>query len=149
VNAVRRGVVFAIAGAITFSGPAVAAGQGSVVGQVAVSPISVELAIRPSTATAGTRVGAAATVHNLSADTIGKVSVRIRAPSGLLVRPASSKSVRRLAAGSSAVLGWSLCASAPGSYLVFAEATVGTVVVDSPARLFTVTAGVGRCSGRR
>ncbi|HET7182084.1 MAG TPA: NEW3 domain-containing protein [Candidatus Limnocylindrales bacterium] len=149
MSRVARALALAIAGAVIAPAPtpvpALGASGAAVRGQVVVSPITIELVISPSTAPAGTWVTARATVRNLGPATIAKVAVRLRAPSGVVLRPTTPKLVRSLGPGASAVVAWSLCGRRPGADLVFAEATFGRVVIDSTARLLTVTAGGGGC----
>ena len=90
-----------------------------------------------------------AAVRNLGPASIAEVSVRLRAPAGVVMRRTTAKLVRGLGPGATAVVGWSLCGWRPGAYLVFAEATFGHDVIDSPARLLTVTPGGGTCGGGR
>jgi hypothetical protein len=120
----------------------------SVNGRVLMSPLALDLAIRPATARAGKWLGALVTARNIGPTELGRLSVRLRAAPGLVVRPPSSRSVRRLDSGASAILGWSLCGQHPGMYLVFAEASFGGVVVESAARLVTIKAGSGACQRR-
>ena len=116
-------------------------------GRVLISPVAVSLEIAPTNALAGQPVAARAAVSNIGPSTISRVSVRLRVASGLVVRGRQPQSIRRLAPGASASVSWSVCGLSPGSYLVFAEATFGSIVVDSPARVLTIHPGPGRCSG--
>jgi hypothetical protein len=147
--ALMRAIVLAVSCALPTTGAAQAATEGSVTGRVLISPVAIDLVITPSTAQVGTSVIAAATLRNLGSVALSKISVRLRAPSGLAIQPSGARSVQGFAPGTSTALSWSVCGRRPGSYLVFAEASYSGTVVDSPARLLTVTAGSGKCGGGR
>ena len=153
MNTLARALVLALAISIVVPAgtplPALAASNGAVRGQITISPITLDLTMQPATARIGTWVMAHATVRNLGPASIAKVSVRLRAPAGVVMRRTTAKLVRGLGPGATAVVGWSLCGWRPGAYLVFAEATFGHDVIDSPARLLTVTPGGGTCGGGR
>lgn len=118
---------------------------GTIDGRVLVSQIAVDLTVSPATIRIGDLATAQATVENLGPEAAGRISVRLRVPAGLLVRGRQPQTIRGLGPGTSGSATWSLCGRAPGRYLVFAEATFGTIVIDSPARLVTVVPGPGHC----
>jgi uncharacterized membrane protein len=147
-------LLLAVAGATAASAPlasapARAASSGTVTGRILISPVAIDLVLQPSTARAGTSITAHVTVTNLGQALLARVAVRLRAPDGIAIRPSPSRLVRRLSPASSSTLDWSLCGRRPGAYLVFAEAMVDGVAVDSPVRLLTVTSGAGTCGGSR
>jgi hypothetical protein len=144
-----RALALAVACVMPATGAAQAATEGSVTGQVLLSPVALDLAIQPATARTGTWVAARVTLRNIGPTALGRITVRVRAAGGLVVRPAAARSVRGLGSGAATSLGWSLCGLAPGAYVVFAEASFGRVVVDSAARLLTVTPGQGTCAHAR
>jgi hypothetical protein len=131
------------------SGATRAATEGSVTGRVLVSPIAIDLVIRTGPERGGSSITASADLRNLGPTVVPRITVRLRTATGLGVRPARDLSVRRLAPGAGASMSWSLCARLPGAYIVFAEATCGGVVVQSPARLVVFTAASGPCRGPR
>ena len=141
--------MLAVAWSVAASAGAQAATGDSVTAHVLMSPVALDLTITPSTAKAGAWVGALVTVRNIGPAGLARVAVRLRAPTGLVLRPASARSIRRLAAGSTKALSWALCGRAPGAYLVFAEASFDGIIVVSATRLVSITAGSGACSTRR
>ena len=144
-----QALALAVAFAVPASGAVDAATDGTVTGRVLASPIDLALRIQPSMGTTGSWLTAVATVRNLGLTVLRSITVRLRAAVGLVVRPATARSVRRLASGSAASVSWSICGLAPGAYLVFAEASYGAVIVDSAARVITITSGSRSCSRRR
>lgn len=151
-SAVLRSVALATAVSMAASGAVATAVDGAptgtVGGHVLVSPLAISLTISPTTVQVGELATARATVTNLGPAAVGGISVRLRLAPGLTVRGRQRQFIRRLASGAAGSVSWSLCGRAPGAYLVFAEATLGTLVVDSPTRLLTVTPGGGRCPSR-
>ena len=150
MRTVARVLVLAIAGATAVAAPAVsaparAADVGTVTGRILISPVAISLVIQPPTAKAGTWIGAHVTVSNLGQTPLGKVAVRLRVPDAIALRPATARRVPQLQPGASTALDWSICGRRPGAYLVFAEAIVNGVAIDSPVRLVTVTSGTGSC----
>jgi hypothetical protein len=126
-----------------------AATEAEISGRVVISPITVVLDVSPTTVRVGDRVSARATVANIGAQRLGRITVRLRLASGILIRGAKAPTIRSLAPTASATVSWSLCGRAPGSYVVFAEATIGSMIVASPARLLIVRAGSGKCGSSR
>lgn len=144
-----RAIALAVACAVPASGAAQAATEGTVTGQVLISPIAIGLAIHPSTVPAGTWASAHVSVTNQGKTALVKVAIRLRVPDGVAIKPAPSSLIRQLGASASVGLDWSLCGRRPGAYLVFAEATVNGIAIDSPVRLLTVTSGTGSCGRTR
>jgi len=146
-----RAVVLATAVSMVASGAVAAAvdgaSTGTLDGRVLMSPITLTLEVTPASLAVGQVAAATVSLVNLGPVAISRIAVRLRNATGLAVRGRQPQWIRLLAVGGSGSLSWSLCGRAPGSYLVFAEATLGAIVVDSPARLVTVRPGPGRCPG--
>lgn len=144
-----RAILLATAVALVTSGAGATAvdgaATGTVGGRVLVSPIAISLTISPTTVLTGEPATARATVTNLGPTRVGRISVRLRLASGLMIRGRQIQAIRRLPSGAAGSLLWSLCGRTPGAYLVIAEATLGTLVLDSPARLLTVNPGGPTC----
>jgi hypothetical protein len=124
----------------------VAADEGTIEGRVAVHPLAVALELSTSATTTGKAIQARATVTNQGSAVAAAVTVTLRlAPAGLVPRDALAQSIARIRAHRSAKVTWSLCPAAPGSYLLFAQATLNGSTVESRARVVTVTAGRRGC----
>ena len=126
---------------------ALAASSGSVRGAVRIVPITVALALEPSSAAVGAPVKARATVTNVAASGSASFTLELRIPAaGILVKGGGVAGAIVLKAGKSSTVTWNVCGQAPGSYVLLARAAVVGTHVDSPARLLTVTASAkGKC----
>jgi hypothetical protein len=146
-----RAILIATAVSMVASGAVAAAvdgaSEGTIDGRVLISPLALTLVISPPTIHVGDLASALVTASNQGVAPLGRISVRLRAASGLIVRGRQPQTILSLAPGGNGFVSWSLCGRTPGAYVVFAEASVGSLVVDSPARLVTVLAGPGKCPG--
>jgi len=119
----------------------VGAGTRPLDARVRVSPISVTLAVSPTSVLVGGQITATATVRNLTSTTIKVVQVQLRVDNrGLALKPAGIQSVQ-VKAGRTADVKWSICGAVAGTYVVIARATVDGGSIDSAGHLITVVAG--------
>jgi hypothetical protein len=92
-------------------------------GTVVAAPLAVELEVARADLRLGERIQVAASVRNLSAQTIAGVSLRLRSdPSGVVVLGPAQRRVGTLPAGEDGTRHWVICAAAPGNYVVLALA---------------------------
>jgi len=126
---------------------ALAATSGSVRGAVRIVPITVALALDPSSAAVGAPVKAKATVTNVAPSGSATFTVELRLPaSGVVIKGGGTGGALVLKAGKATTITWNLCGQTAGSYVLLARAAVVGTHVDSPARLLTVTANAkGKC----
>jgi hypothetical protein len=121
-----------------------AAGSGSINGSVLVNPLTVSLALSSGSSAVGSPVTATATARN-SGPAALSVIVTLAADVNLAVAGGVTRTIGTLPANGSAQVSWSLCALAPGGYVVLANATSGPFRTDSPAQVLSVSAGSGQC----
>lgn len=124
----------AVAGSTTAESASIAASVN-----VASVVLSVSLSVSPSAARVGDSVKVAATVSNSGTARAAKVSVTLRAVTGLRVKGTNPATVTQLQPGRSKSVSWNVCAVEPGNYLLLARATIDGISVDSPAVLLTVS----------
>lgn len=141
----ERVLLLALALAMALPGSVAGAGgsggSGSVGGHVRASPILVTLSLWAASAPLGQSVRVEARVLNLGKTTLRSIAVELRADgSGLVIaRPATE--IGQLKAGRAAIVSWSVCGSAAGSYVLLARVTVDGLAIDSAARILTITVG--------
>jgi uncharacterized membrane protein len=136
-----------VALALAFSSPALirADGQGSIRGQVSISPLLVSLTLSTTTAVVGKALRADVRVTNVGPERVSNVIVEVRAATdGLRIRKDTPQTIAKLKPGESGLVTYTICGQKPGSYVVLARATLAGTSVDSPARLLTITAGKER-----
>ena len=121
-----------------------AAGSGSITGSVFVNPLTVSLAVSPGSSAVGGSVSATATVRNSGPAPLS-ATVTLTADVNLAVAGGATRTIGTLPANGTAQVSWSLCALAPGGYVVLANATSGPYRTDSPAQVLNVSAGSGQC----
>jgi hypothetical protein len=136
--------ILLVAGSIP--GPVRGASEDAVTGTVLVASLQLTLELSSSTVATGESVLARARVTNLGGASLRGIVVTLRLdPDGLLVKRPASKKVPQLAPGKTSIVSWSLCGRRPGILVILAQATVGGVTVESPARVLTITAGHRTC----
>jgi len=113
-------------------------------GRVTAFPAIVSFVVSPTSAKVGVAVGAGATITNVGGSTLTSIVVELRADVGGLAVNKASQSIAQLKPGKSATISWSVCGRTVGSYVLLARATIGTMSVDSPARVLTITANTGK-----
>jgi subtilase family serine protease len=122
----------------------VAADEADVGMVVRASPLRVALGISASSVTVGKTFQVKATVTNDGADPASDVRVELRLdPVGLSVHKGSVRTISQVKGGKSASVSWSICATAPGSYVLLAQVDDDGATIESPARIVSVT-GTGR-----
>jgi hypothetical protein len=121
-----------------------AAGSGSINGSVLVNPLTVSLALSAGSSAVGSPVSATATARNSGPAPLS-VTVMLTADVNLAVAGGATRTIGTLAANGTAQVSWSLCALAPGGYVVLANATSGPFRTDSAGQVLNVSAGSGQC----
>jgi hypothetical protein len=122
--------------------PALAGPDGTVTGRVLVASLRLTLDLSSSTVSTGEQLLARSRLTNLGAAGLKGIVVTLRLdPDGLLVKRPASKTLQQLAPGRTATVSWSICGRRPGILIVLAQATVGGVTVESPARVLTIVDG--------
>jgi hypothetical protein len=133
-------VVALITIACATGGPTVGADDvAGVAGRVSVSPLRVALDLSRSTAAAGSKLLARATVWNDAGVVIRGIRVDLRVdPVGLVIRRPIVRLVKAIDPLSARSVTWSLCGTQPGGYVVLAQVTFGGTTIESRARTVTV-----------
>jgi hypothetical protein len=133
--------------ALGLVGGAHGADGGSITGSVAVlsSPLTVTLTLSPPLTSVGGFVSATATVVNAGSAPVSNVTVVLGGDANVAISLGDTRSIGTIPGNSSATAGWSLCALAPGSYLVIAQASAGSQRADSHAELLNVLPAPGQC----
>lgn len=109
---------------------------------VRVSPSTVVLDVSRSSVTMGETLRAEATVTNHGAGIVRDVIVELRLdPDGLIVRQDRLRAIGRIKGGRSTSVSWRVCAAAPGSYVLLAQATADGTTVESDASIVSVAHG--------
>ncbi|MCI0582792.1 MAG: hypothetical protein L0227_07845 [Chloroflexi bacterium] len=118
----------------------VAADDSAVSVVVRASPLSIAFDISSASVLVGRTFQAKATVTNDSPETVRDVAVELRLdPAGLSVRKGSQRTISQLRGGKSSSVSWSICATAPGAYVLLAQVTVDGATIESTARIVSVT----------
>jgi uncharacterized membrane protein len=141
----RIGRIAAILLAVLVAAPVgVAADENAISVVVRASPLRVALDISAATVPVGKTFQVKATVTNNGADPVRDVMVELRLdPVGLSVHKGSVRTISQVKGGKSASVSWSICATAPGSYVLLAQVDDDGATIESPARIVSVT-GTGR-----
>jgi hypothetical protein len=122
-----------------------AAGSGSITGNVLVNPLTVSLTLSSPSTVVGSSVSATARVVNGGGASVANVSVVLAADVQLAVAGGDTRTIATVPGNGSSQVSWSLCALAPGGYVVVARATAGSYRADGAAQVLTVSPGSGQC----
>jgi hypothetical protein len=127
--------------------PAVAADEAAVAMIVRVSPLTVALDLSAESVPVGKTFQAKAIVTNDGTVPARDVVVELRLDrEGLVVHKGGERRIGQVKGGKSASVAWSVCATAPGSYVLLSQVTSDGATVESAARIVTVTGdGQRRC----
>jgi hypothetical protein len=120
-------------------------GSGVVQARVAVSSITLAVALSQRAARAGQPVRIDVRLVNRSAATLqGLVVTLVVDPDGLSVRPGGPRLIRRLGPGAEEAISWIACGRNAGTYSITVEAVVGDARVRSASAPLTITSS-GTC----
>jgi hypothetical protein len=122
-----------------------AAESGSVNGSVLVNPLTVSLTLSSSSASVGSPISATATARNAGTASLTNVAVVLNGDVHLAVAGGTTRTIPTIPGNASAQVSWSVCALAPGGYVVLANSMAGSFHADSTAQVLKVSAGTGRC----
>ena len=116
-----------------------------------IDPLRVVLKLKGMTARAGTTVSATETVANASKSRLTKVTATIELERNLAVWPEHPQAIGVLGARTTQTVRWTLCARAPGTYTVVAQATGQDAaghqfVAYSGIEILVITGGAGKCT---
>jgi hypothetical protein len=145
-------LLLAVAVPVAATGAPVVAAGTSVDGRVLASPLSVSLALSVVQAEQGQTFSATARVSNAATYAVADVRLTLRTSDGLSALDGAERVITSLAAGAAAARSFSLCASAPGSYVLVASAAAETaaatpVSADSSAVGFNALPADRTCGG--
>ncbi|HJP89267.1 MAG TPA: hypothetical protein VJ850_09560 [Candidatus Limnocylindrales bacterium] len=127
----------AVPGVLAAGAPTAGPGEGAVAGRVAVSAVTVRLAISTKGSRGKPITEATVTVTNLMRSKLGTavVSLRVDAPD-VVIKPAGTRTLRGIAAGRAATAAWTLCSRVARDVTVVAEASVnGMTTMSAPIRI--------------
>jgi hypothetical protein len=120
------------------------AAEQAVDARLTVSPLLVGLELDAAEAATGVAVKARARVLNAGPTTVRDVVVSLRIDTTSFGVRGNRVTIGQIQAGRTASVAWTLCGRVPGAYLVFAQATLDGVTIESPAALLTILPGSGK-----
>ena len=127
-----------------------AAPLGGVVATILVDPLRVSLRLQAARPRVGAFVSGIEAVTNHSTTVLSGVVATLKFPLKVVVKPSASQFLGSLPPGATTTARWLICATAPGTYRVVAEATAQDAahdhfVTDSQPSSLVVTDGNGKC----
>jgi hypothetical protein len=127
-----------------------AAPPGGVVATILVDPLRVSLSLQTARPRVGAFVSGTEAVTNHSTTVLSGVVATLKFPLKVVVKPSASQFLGILPPGATTTARWLICATAPGTYRIVAEATAQDAaydhfVTDSQPTSLVVTDGKGRC----
>jgi hypothetical protein len=106
---------------------------------VLVNPLSVVVVVAPpSPIKAGQAFRIQALVANAGPATLQNVAVSVVAPSPLVLRDPATQVLPRLGPVTARTIGWGVCTTTPGGYIVMARATSGPFTSESTGQLVQI-----------
>jgi hypothetical protein len=127
-----------------------AAPVGGVVATILVDPLRVSLSLRGARPRAGAFVSGTEAVTNHSTTALSGVVSTLKFPLKVVVKPSASQFLGILLPGATTTARWLICATAPGTYRIVAEAAAQDAahdhfVTESQPSSLVVTDGNGKC----